>query len=177
MPFTQTQAGCRGRGRSCCCAPLIEAHLYPRALIHELRGAHNHVFTGGADEPGKRIVQAGLFDRGILCKKCDGELGNYDDCGIEFCRNFPKHHVDPKPRIWKVKGVDGDRLVRFWLACLWRFSVSTIDEARLVKLGPFEERIREILFSNAPCSTELAVIMMRYQSQKIPPEHVCFVPY
>jgi hypothetical protein len=73
--------------------------------------------------------------------------------------------------------VDGDQLTRFWLAGLWRFSVSTLPEAAMVRLHPYEKILRGILFFNAPCSPEPAVEMLRYRSRVIPPENVCFTPY
>jgi|SRR5271166_314704 len=164
---------CRVCGRG----PTIEAHLFPRALGHDLRGQEKHLFVGAAAEPGRRIVQAGLFDREILCSTHEAALGAYDDYGIEFCRTFAAKCTHPEPNIWRVRHVDGDKLVRFWLAILWRFSISTLHEATLVKLGPFEDRVRDILFSNTSCSVEPATTMMRYRCQVMRPENICFPPY
>jgi len=163
--------------RVCGGGPTINAHLFPRALGHDLRGQHKHLYVGATAAPGRRIVQAGLSDRGILCATHDAALGVYDDYGIEFCRTFSSRVQHPAPNIWRVGNVDGDRLTRFWLAVLWRFSISTLSETALVRLGPYEDRLREILFANAPCSVEPAVTMLRYRSHIIPAENVCFPPY
>jgi hypothetical protein len=163
--------------RVCGGRPTINAHLFPRALGHDLRGREKHLYVGGAEAPGRRIVQAGLSDRRILCSAHEAALGVYDDYGIEFCRTFSSKVQHPAPNIWRVRDVDGDRLTRFWLAVLWRFGVSTLPEAAMVQLGPYEGRLRDILFSNAPCSIEPAVTMLRYRSHVMPPENICFTPY
>jgi hypothetical protein len=163
--------------RVCGSSATIEAHLFPRALAHDIRGSHKHLFVGAAAAPGRRIVQAVLFDRGILCSMHEAALGLYDDYGIDFCRNFKTSCRHPASNIWQVSPVDGDKLVRFWLAILWRFSVSSLPEAALVKLGPFEDPVRDILFANAPCSEEPATYMVRYRSRVMPPENICFPPY
>jgi len=122
-------------------------------------------------------VQAGLSDRRILCATHEAALGVYDAYGIEFCRTFSSRVDHPAPDVWRVRGVDGDRLTRFWLSVLWRFSVSTLPEAAMVRLGPYEDRFRDIIFSNGLCSIEPAIVMLRYRSHVMPPDNVCFVPY
>jgi hypothetical protein len=163
----------------CVCGggPTVNAHLFPRALGHDLRGQEKHLDVGAAADPGRRIVQAGLSDRGILCSAHEAALGIYDDYGIEFCRTFYSKVQHPAPNIWRVRDVGGNQLTRFWLAVLWRFGVSTLPEAAMVQLGPYEAHLRDILFFAAPCSIEPAVIMLRYRSHVMPPENVCFPPY
>jgi hypothetical protein len=163
--------------RVCGGSPTINAHLFPRALGHDLRSQEKHLYVGAATAPGRRIVQAGLSDRGILCSAHEAALGIYDDYGIGFCRSFSSKVQHPAPNIWRMRDVDGDRLTRFWLAVLWRFAVSTLPEAAMVQLGPYEAYLHDILFSNAPCSIEPAITMLRYRSHVMPPENVCFPPY
>jgi hypothetical protein len=83
----------------CGLGPTIDAHLLPRALGHDLRGAEKHLIVGGVDTPGRRIVQAGLFDPSILCAVHDGALSHYDDYGIAFCRQFGARCDHPAPSI------------------------------------------------------------------------------
>jgi hypothetical protein len=79
--------------------------------------------------------------------------------------------------MWEVYSVDTAKLVKFWLAILWRFSISNLPQTTNIKLGTYEDRIRDILFYDTDCSVEPAITMLRYCSQIIPPENVCFVPY
>ncbi|MDR3514712.1 MAG: hypothetical protein P4M00_02770 [Azospirillaceae bacterium] len=76
-----------------------------------------------------------------------------------------------------MRGVDSDKLVKFWLAILWRFGISSLHEAEAIRLGPYEDRLRDILFSGVPCPDEPAVLMVRYRSKVMPPENICFPPY
>jgi hypothetical protein len=161
----------------CGLGPPIDAHLFPRALGHDLKGKEKHLYVGGVETPGRRIVQAGLFDRNILCATHDGVLGAYDNYGIEFCRTFKSQCKHPAPNIWQISNVDPEKLVRFWLSILWRFSISNLPEAALVQLGPYENKIQEILFSQSFCAIEPAITMLRYRSRAIPAENICFTPY
>jgi hypothetical protein len=170
---SQSSQGCRVCGGG----PTVNSHLFPRALGHDLRGQEKHIYVGGVAAPGRRTVQAGLSDHGILCATHEAVLNPYDTYGIEFCRTFSSKFQHPEPNIWRVRGVDGDQLARFWLAVLWRFSVSALPEAAMVRLGPYENVLRDILFFNATCSPEPAIVMLRYRSRVIPPENVCFPPY
>jgi len=171
-PMSAPIAPCR-----ICGDPTIKAHLFPRALAHDMRAGQKHLLVGGVASPGSRVVQSGLVDKAILCAKHDGILGDYDNYGIQFCRTFANTATAPAPDIWHVAGVDGDKLTRFWLASLWRFAISNFPEAQGVTLGVFEPAIRDILFNGASCSTEPAVMLVRYKAHRIPAENICFPPY
>jgi hypothetical protein len=160
-----------------CGDPTINAHLFPRALARDMRGKHKHLYVGGVAAPGRRTVQSGLVDKTILCATHDGILGEYDHYGIQFCRTFAAKATWPMPGIWEVAGIDGDKLTRFWLASLWRFGISNLPEALGVTLGAVEPVIRDILFNGASCSTEPAVMIVRYRARVIPAENICFPPY
>ena len=162
---------------NCDRSPTIDAHLFPRALAHDMRGQHKHLLVGSATNPGRKIQQAGVSDKNILCKECDGHLGNYDKFGIEFCRSFGKTHQALTTAIFRISPVDTDRLARFFLAILWRFSISKVPEAKHVSLGPFENNFRDILFLGLSCNTEPAVTMLRYRSSIIAAENICYAPF
>jgi hypothetical protein len=163
--------------RVCRSTGTINAHLFPRALGHDLRGDQKNIFVGSASTPGRHIVQAGLSDPRILCAEHDSALGDYDRYGTEFCRNFLARCQHVIPNMWEVYGADTNKLAKFWLAILWRFSISNLPQATNIKLGPYEYRLRDIVFHDADCSFEPAIMMLRYRSQIIPSENVCFVPY
>lgn len=153
------------------------SHTCFRALAHELRGGHKHLYVGGVASPGRLIVQSELVDKTILCAKHDGILGDYDSYGIQFCRTFAKTATAPLPDTWHVANIDGDKLARFWLASLWRYAISNRQEAQGVTLGSREPALRDILFKGASCSTEPAVMLLRYKARVIPAENICFPPY
>ena len=162
---------------NCGHSPTIEAHLYPRALMHDIRAHHKHLYTGSATTPGRRIHQSGFIDKGILCTKCDGHLGKYDTFGIALCRNFPTTHQRVDAETFCIPSVDTDSVVKFFLSMLWRFSISTIAEAQKIALGPYQNTFRDILFLGAQCSAEPAVTLLRYRSYKIPAENICYPPF
>jgi hypothetical protein len=167
----------KGLWPNCGQSPTIEAHLYPRALMHDIRAHHKHLYTGSATSPGRTIHQSGFIDKGILCSQCDRHLGKYDTFGIAFCRDFTTAHQQVDPKTFRIPSADTESVVKFFLSMLWRFSISTIPEAKKVALGPYQNTLRDILFLGALCSPEPAVTLLRYRSYKIPPENICYPPF
>ena len=123
---------------------LISAHLIPKWAYRDISG------TGGE---GTDIVLAakgktkrrpvGTYDKNILCGECDNFIGQYDAYGKEVIlgkklENKGQHH-------YLINGVDLDKFTLFLLSVAWRESISNAEESELVKIGPYEERIRTIL--------------------------------
>lgn len=172
-PSKDTHA-CRVCGRS----PTIEAHLMPRAFFHDMKESEKHLLVGSSKAPGQRIVQSGLADHAILCASHDSEINaKYDSYGIEFCRSFPGRCEPVAPDIWRLHDVDTDKLARFWLSILWRFSISNIPEAKKVQLGPFEEKARRILFDEVRFATDFPVLIFRYRTARINERNICVTPF
>jgi hypothetical protein len=64
-----------------------------------------------------------------------------------------------------MPGADGNALCKFVLAVLWRGSISLRPECSHVRLGPYENRVRDVLFGARPLSDlwefELLVLRLR----------------
>jgi hypothetical protein len=136
------------------------------------------LYTGSATSPGRTTHQSGFIDKGILCGQCDGHLGRkYDTFGIAFCRDFTTTHRRVDSKTFRIPSADTDSVVKFFLSLLWRFSISTIPEAKKVAPGPYQNKLRDVLFLGTPYSPEPAVILLRYRSYKIPPENICYPPF
>lgn len=163
--------------RVCGSESTINAHLFPRALMHDLKADQKNLFVGSVLAPGRSIVQAGSSDTGILCAEHDGVLGAYDRYGTEFCRSFGTKSQHVIPDVWELYDVDTEALVKFWLAILWRCSISSLPQTANLMLGHYEDQLQAMLFGTAVCSLEPAITILRYRSRSIPPENVCFMPY
>ena len=133
--------------------PLINAHIYPKAIALEIGGTGDVPRTYSVDgsEPSRRMPQ-GWYDVSILCADCDGRvLGPLDEYGIEFLRrgrtdSRPSGH----PSSWLPRArpdTDAVRLKLFAVSLLWRSAVSIRPEFEQVRLGPFEETARAALLT------------------------------
>ncbi len=97
--------------------------------------------------------QAGISDRGILCRDCEARFGKWDDHGF---RVLTKSRGDDYLIRDRDSGIPlgvalpeakYDRLKLVVLSVLWRASVSSLPFFSHVKLGPHEDRIRALLES------------------------------
>lgn len=152
------------KGYECLSTDLIKAHILPRGIARDIMGDRNHIMKASIDQV--EYTQHGVYDPNILCAKCDGILGKYDDYAIKVFRRFPDEHIDEGNRIFVVPNVSGDKLALFVLAVLWRASVSTRQEFKKVELGPYEDIARDVLFGvnplNSMRSYELCVYRYEY---------------
>jgi hypothetical protein len=56
----------------------------------------------------------GVYDKHILCQKCDGKLGDYDDYALDVCRRFPKEHSVVPDGMFEMKNIDGDKFATLY---------------------------------------------------------------
>ena|SRR5438067_7170391 len=69
---------CRGAAPGCGGARLINAHIIPRSFARMLKdGSNKHNLELSIVQV--KATQLGIFDKNILCAKCDGILGKLDD--------------------------------------------------------------------------------------------------
>jgi hypothetical protein len=110
--------------------------------------------------------QLGIFDNQILCDRCDGLLGKYDDYLYDVIRGFVlppglREHdefCDPK--------VNCEAFCKGILAILWRASITSHPAYSDVSLGPYGAIVREIVFGLRPLADmhTLEVIIQHYRS-------------
>jgi hypothetical protein len=134
----------------------------PRGFARDIMGGRTHNIQ--ASLTNAKPTQHGVYDLNILCAKCDGVLGYYDDYAIEVCRRFKSDHV-VQGDMFSVLNVDGDKLAKFVLAVLWRASISSRPEFKKIALGPYEDLARDVLFGAKALSEIRAfeVIVSRFR--------------
>ena len=127
-----------------------KAHIIPRQFYHRMRKKSPHLLTYNIGSSVERsTTQSGVWERGILCPKCDGKLGQFDDYAYKVlpattdARKF--HHFAPGLSVYELGNVDVEKFRWFLVALVWRAAVATHPLFRSVKLGPYEERFRNVL--------------------------------
>lgn len=153
---------CQGLG--CNCTKLIKAHIVPRCFARALMGQSTHNIQ--VSLVNARPTQHGVYDPTILCAKCDGILGEYDDYAIEICKRFEPDHI-VKDETFELANVDGDKFAKFALALLWRASISSRPEFKKINLGPYERAARDVLFGAKPLSDIRGYELMLFRFKKI----------
>ena len=155
--------------------PLIDAHIIPRSffLEHADPRQPNRLVTDRANIFPKRSP-IGVYDSKILCAACEAVFSPYDDYGYRFFH--PKEDYPPvidqgETLSYLVRDVSYSKLKLFLLAVLWRASVSTHAFYARVRLGPHEQKMRQLLLAkDAGPPDEYSIIIGRfdYSSALVP---------
>lgn len=139
---------CRGitaSGAPCAATQLIQAHIIPRGFARDVMAGHQHNMRITASNVG--TTQHGVYDSQLLCANCDGALGAYDSDALDTVRRFANNeHVIAADGAYTLANVDGDMFAKFVLSVLWRASISSRPEFRSTRLGPYEDKARDVIF-------------------------------
>jgi hypothetical protein len=152
---------------NCGGSPTIRAHLFPKAFCRrigvDLNGRPEdfaHIYAGSDRF---RPVKTGLFDEQILCADCDQILGRLDGEAFSWTERTKSEVIYPYrgklPTVCRVEG-NPQRLLLFALSVLWRFAISVRPEVRPLKVGPYAERLRAILFDDAPVTIKVDCLVV-----------------
>lgn len=170
----------RTAGPPCCCAPLNSAlgarmhhcrlclqpaplcasHVIPEFLYSDLYNDKGHMMgIHGRGKKGWKPLQKGLTEK-LLCDTCEQYLSKHFE--TPFHRSWVAKSLLPSP--WPllephVVRVDYTNIKLFHLSVLWRASVSTLGTFNDVRLGPHEDRIRQMLLARDPGPAWLYPVM------------------
>lgn len=131
---------------------LQDSHIIPEFMYVSLYDdKHKMVsYRYGEHRITKQPLQKGLREP-LLCEKCEGYLNtNFEQPNIERWKRLSE--IPPGKSGAKVSVVNGDygSFKLLLLSILWRASVAARPEFDKVRLGPHEDRIRQMLLSLEP---------------------------
>jgi hypothetical protein len=114
--------------------------------------------------PKKAFV--GVYDSTILCLECEKKFARVDDYGSEILiRRFDDlfNKVDDGTSFVAVESdegtIDQDLLARFFIAVLWRASVSTHPYFSKIKLGPYEASAAQAIDRDVTVDPRFSVVL------------------
>lgn len=131
--------------------PLIKSHIVPeflyRPLYNERHGMMGINSVGGR---GWRLVRCGLYQR-LLCEDCEHFLN------VTYEQPFREAWIvhNQLPEVFEFGKVYSPRydycaFKLFHMSVLFRAPVSTLRDYEEVKLGPHEERLRQMVLNQDP---------------------------
>jgi len=133
----------------CNATSTIRAHLIPQVFAREVRDQatdHAVVFKNGKIRPTKN----GLFDDHLLCSKCDGHLGKYEQFAFDALKFLRASTVNSLGSAIEVDGLDTDKMLRFACGLVWKYASTRTDLGR-INIGPYQKKVTgDIAFANAP---------------------------
>jgi hypothetical protein len=153
--------------------PLVDAHVVPKAFwaIPQNGEEPPRLMSNTKGEWPKRI-RRGIYDNTILCAQCDGLLGKLHQHAAEtLLRSRTNTITDPrgKPLARQYLTADPLRITRFIASVAWRASISSHPVYHRVRLGPYEERVRQLLLRDDAKMGEVEAFLGEFDQDDVPP--------
>lgn len=150
---------------------LIKAHIVPEGFfkIFPQDAGVTRLYSNAPGTYPKR-APVGIYDRTILCQECDNRFSPWDQHAQDvLLRGFSEDSVirhESQTVGWLIRDFDYGRLKLFFLALLWRASVSNERFFRRIEIGPFERTLKQMIEQGDPGSPEsFAVMLARFDSE------------
>lgn len=169
---------------------LKKSHIIPNFLYKRLfKEDHRLVNVNLSDLDKFNYTHSGYYDKDILCGDCDSgllsKLETYaSNClyfnGSEKSRSMIRTELlsggDTFPAV-RFHNMDYTKLKLFFLSILWRAHISKHSFFKEVQLGPYAEKLRQMLLNhNAGPEDEFEVILLHVDSKQTRPEKALFQP-
>jgi hypothetical protein len=90
------------------------------------------------------------FKEYLLCEQCEQKLGVWENYATRLFKTELPQPASGQAKPILFYGLDYAHLKLFFLSVLWRASVSTLPFFEHVRLGPHEDKIRDMLFRGIP---------------------------
>ena len=157
---------------------MVKAHIFPRALIHEMKDGHQVIYAADATKRGYREYQSGPWDSNILCQICEAKLSVFDDYAIRWIRKFEQRAIPIfGGKGFEVPNTKSALLVGFAAATLWRAAVSELRQMPSIDLGPFEPPLRKMLFAEGLFEPRLLIFRKVRHVDGVPAGMIVAHPY
>lgn len=129
-----------------CRSHIIPSFLYERVLNNNRKMVH----ITGRGKLKRGIIQTGFMEE-LLCESCEQRLNTQYEQPIHrfwFVGNLLPENIDEDGVT--ISGIDYPSFKLFHLSVLFRCGVSSLLQFAGVKLGPHEQRMREMLLHGDP---------------------------
>lgn len=134
---------------------LVKAHIIPEAFFRVMRtGDEAPLIVTDVSNSFPKRSPIGVYDENILCKTCEPKFDRLDSYGTDVLLNQKVQLFRPiqngeQTIAFQADGVDQMRLLQFFVATLWRASVSTHAFYNRVRLGPFEDIAKNTILNQS----------------------------
>jgi len=139
----------------------IKSHLIPKAFAREVQVGKAHVLVKKPED--YDCTQSGIFERDILCKDCDNDLGKFENIAAQTFRKIRKSAKGAAVGKYILADSAGDDILRFAAGILWKYSVSSERNGR-INLGLYRDILRDIAFSQSPIPASIDALLFRLKT-------------
>lgn len=137
----------------------IKAHLLPQVFCKEVKvGTSFATMLNGSGD--FSITQSGVFDKNILCKDCDGKLGQNEKYAAETFRLIRQKSVGNYIGPALIANLDKEKILRFAAGILWKYSITQMEYGK-INLFDYQEDVKRIAFEDIEIPTWFDALLFR----------------
>lgn len=138
--------------------PTVKSHLYPRAIMLDMRADARTLLEASARREGYVERQNGIWDDRFLCKRHEDLAGGGDDYVIRLTRRLSVEATQhPMGVALQISNPNPQLLMRFAYGTVWRHLKAPVTGLSPSALGPYLLRFEAALFGNGPFDLPLLV--------------------
>lgn len=144
----------------------IEAHLIPRCFAIQVQTGKSHAAGVHPNNVKFNVSQSGIWDNKILCKECDGHLGDHENYALKISKLIRADGSQEISEKMVIENVDKKRMMRFCAGILYKYSLTTVENGK-IDLGKYQEICQEIAFTDneiPKCFDVFAIRLIRYSN-------------
>ncbi|MCO8019432.1 hypothetical protein NI456_11245 [Brevundimonas diminuta] len=167
----------RGTCIVCGESPTVKSHLFPRAVMLDMRGDAKALYEGSRHEPGYREQQNGPWDDRFLCKRHEDQAGAGDEYAVDFCRRIDAGEYRPFRGAFLMSNPVPAKLLTFIYGTVWRHAVAPRNASLKLNLGPYERELRAALFEGRPMTLQAFVSLSTLSDRNGKPVSMGLAPY
>ena len=170
-----------------------KSHIIPEFLYHNLYNDKHLLIRGNALDlvnKSRKVskLPQGEYEGGLLCKECDNKIIGQYETYLGSLFNNPYLAIPQRPIYHDFVGDDGLEFTRIenidykllklcLLSIIWRASISKRPIFEYVKLGKYEDKIREQIYSGTPSiDTEIPIVIFSWTNDKETPTQIIAQP-
>lgn len=144
---------------------LVKAHAIPESFFRVMRsGGGTSLLVSNPENSFPERAPIGVYDKSILCEECEKTFGEVDSYAAQVL--LTRFHELFKPAVHlgsavalQSQEINQELLLRFFVAMLWRASVSTHPFYKHVQLGSYEAKAKDATDLSYPIPETFAVVL------------------
>ncbi len=153
-------------------APTIKSHLIPEAFVKEIfyhpKNDEKHMLV--FNETGyKARSTTGRYESDLLCGKCDGKLGVFEESALVLLRDIRQIKIGRKSGtdsvikngVYSFRVAKADELIRFACGILWKYMSVPDSNPGKITVDDFRLPFEQVCFHDAPIPMEIDVFLER----------------
>ena len=139
---------------------LINAHIVPRCFLGDV--TQQNFLEASTEYLHTKRRPIGPYDQKILCAKCDGKIGEFDNYAKALLMDNIDQYRNSKHPFYQIpsQSYDYAKLKKFFISLIWRASISSDDMFNRVSLGRYNDIALSHIKGKDPLDDNLFAVLL-----------------